>query len=66
MVSIDYQPTNPLRGQGTVGTAPFRYQPSDEQSGAPASSRNVTRRRRPIYISPKKSASFSRTRSGWN
>jgi hypothetical protein len=31
MVSMDYQPTNPLRGQGTVGTAPFRYQPSDEQ-----------------------------------
>jgi len=31
MVSLDYQPTNLLRGQGTVGTAPFRYQPSDEQ-----------------------------------
>jgi len=31
MVSMDYQPTNPFRGQGTVGTAPFRYQPSDEQ-----------------------------------
>ena len=30
MVSINYQPTNPLRGQGTVGTAPFRYQASDE------------------------------------
>ena len=31
MVSMDYQPTNPLRGQGTVGTVPFRYQPSDEE-----------------------------------
>jgi hypothetical protein len=31
MVSINYQPTNSLSGQGTVGTAPFRYQPSDEQ-----------------------------------
>jgi hypothetical protein len=30
MVSLDYQPNNPLRGQGTVGTAPFRYQASDE------------------------------------
>ena len=30
MLSVDYQPTNPLKGQGTVGTAPFRYQPSDE------------------------------------
>ena len=30
MVSIDYQPTNPLRGQGTIGTAPFRYQAADE------------------------------------
>ena len=25
MVSLDYQPSNPLRGQGTVGIAPFRY-----------------------------------------
>ena len=31
MASLDYQPTNPLKGQGTVGTAPFRYQASDEQ-----------------------------------
>jgi hypothetical protein len=31
MVSLDYQPSNPLRGQGTVGIATFRYQPSDEQ-----------------------------------
>lgn len=30
MVSLDYQPSNPLRGQGTVGIATFRYQPSDE------------------------------------
>ena len=31
IVSLDYQPSNPLRGQGTVGTAPFRYKPSDEK-----------------------------------
>ena len=31
MASLDYQPTNPLKGEGTVGTAPFRYQASDEQ-----------------------------------
>jgi hypothetical protein len=31
IVSMDYQPTNPFRGQGTVGTAPFRFQASDEQ-----------------------------------
>ncbi len=30
MISLKYQPTNPLRGHGTVGTTPFRYQPSDE------------------------------------
>lgn len=35
MVSMDYQPTNPLRGQGTVGTAPFRYQAFDEQRVRP-------------------------------
>jgi len=35
IVSLDYQPGNPLRGQGTVGTAPFRYQPSDEKHVRP-------------------------------
>jgi hypothetical protein len=30
VVSLDYQPTNQLRGQGTVGVASFRYQASDE------------------------------------
>lgn len=30
MIALEYQPTNPLRGHGTVGTAPFRYQPSEE------------------------------------
>ena len=35
MVSLDYQPTNPLRGQGTIGTAPFRYQAADERRVRP-------------------------------
>lgn len=30
MVSLNYQPTNPLKGQGPVGIAPFRYQAFDE------------------------------------
>jgi hypothetical protein len=32
---MTYQPTNSLKGQGTVGTAPFRYRPSDEQRVRP-------------------------------
>lgn len=35
IVSMEYQPTNPLKGQGTVGTAPFHYQPSDEHRVRP-------------------------------
>ena len=35
IVSIDYQPSNPLKGEGTLGTAPFRYQPSDEHRVRP-------------------------------
>jgi len=35
MVSLDYQPSNPLRGQGTVGTAPFRYQAADQDRVRP-------------------------------
>jgi len=35
LVSVDYQPTNPLKGHGTVGTAPFRYQATDEHRVRP-------------------------------
>lgn len=35
MVSLDYQANNPLRGQGAVGTALFRYQASDEHRVRP-------------------------------
>jgi len=35
MVSMTYQPTNPLTGQGAVGTAPFRYLPADEHRVRP-------------------------------
>jgi hypothetical protein len=35
MVSIDCQPTNPLKRQGTVGTATFRYHAFDEHRARP-------------------------------
>src|SRR5262245_10019565 len=35
IVSMEYQPTNSLKGQGTVGTAPFLYRPSDEHRARP-------------------------------
>jgi hypothetical protein len=35
IVSMEYQPTNSLKGQGPVGTRPFRYQPSEEQHVRP-------------------------------
>jgi len=35
MLGLDYQPSNPLRGEGAVGTAPFRYQASEEHRVRP-------------------------------
>jgi len=35
IVSLKYEPTNPLKGQGFVGAVPFRYQPSDEHRVRP-------------------------------
>ncbi|MDF0673630.1 MAG: hypothetical protein P0120_04715 [Nitrospira sp.] len=35
IVSLKYEPTNPLKGQGSVGAVPFRYQPSDEHRVSP-------------------------------
>ncbi len=35
IVSLDYQPSNPLRGQGTVGIAPFRYLAADQDRVRP-------------------------------
>ncbi len=35
IISLKYEPTNPLKGQGSVGAAPFRYQPSVEHRVRP-------------------------------
>ena len=35
IASLKYQPTNRLKGQVTVDTAPFHYQPSDENRVRP-------------------------------
>ncbi len=59
MVSIDYQPTNPLRGQGTVGTAPFRYQPSDEQLVRPRQVETYPSAKTDLYLTREIGVFFS-------
>ncbi len=50
IVSLDYQPANPLKGQGTVGTAPFRYQPSDEHRVRPRQVETDPASRNKLYL----------------
>jgi hypothetical protein len=59
MVSLDYQPTNLLRGQGTVGTAPFRYQPSDEQLVRPRQVETNPSARTDLFLSQEIGTFFS-------
>ena len=59
MLSIDYQPTNPLRGQGTVGTAPFRYQASDEQLVRPRQVETNQSEKTDLYLAQEIGVFFS-------
>ena len=50
IVSMTYQPTNPLKGQGSVGAAPFRYQPSDEHRVRPRQVETVPASKSKLYL----------------
>jgi len=59
MVSLDYQPSNPLRGQGTVGTAQFRYQASDEHRVRPRQVETDPLAKTDLFLSQEIGAFFS-------
>jgi len=59
MVSLDYQPSNPLRGQGTVGTAPFRYQASDEHRVRPRQVETIPSAKTDLFLSQEIGVFFS-------
>jgi hypothetical protein len=59
MVSLDYQPSNPLRGQGTVGTAQFRYPASDEHRVRPRQVETDPLAKTDLFLSQEIGAFFS-------
>jgi len=59
MVSLDYQPSNPLRGEGTVGTAPFRYQASDEHRVRPRQVESNPSSKTELFLTKEIGAFFS-------
>ena len=59
IVSLDYQPSNPLRGQGTVGTTQFRYQPSDENRVRPHQVETDPLAKTDLFLSQEIGAFFS-------
>lgn len=59
MVSLDYQPTNSLRGQGTVGILPFRYQASDEHRVRPRQVETDPSAKTDVFLSQEIGAFFS-------
>jgi hypothetical protein len=59
MVSLDYQPSNPLKGQGTVGIATFRYQPSDEHRVRPRQVETDPSAKTDLFLSQEIGAFFS-------
>jgi len=59
MVSLDYQPTNPLSGQGIVGTTPFRYQASDERRVRPRQVETTLSAKTDLFLSQEIGVFFS-------
>ena len=59
MVSLDYQPSNPLRGEGSVGTAPFRYQASDEHRVRPRQVESNPSSKTELFLTKEIGAFFS-------
>ena len=59
MVSLDYQANNPLKGQGTVGTVPFRYQASDEHRVRPRQVETDPLAKTDLFLSQEIGAFFS-------
>lgn len=50
VVSMEYRPTNSLKGQGTVGTAPFRYQPADDHRVRPRQVETAPASKNKLYL----------------
>jgi len=59
MVSLDYQPSNPLRGEGAVGTAAFRYQASDEHRVRPRQVESNPSSKTELFLTKEIGAFFS-------
>jgi hypothetical protein len=59
MVSLEYQPSNPLRGEGAVGTAPFRYQASDEHRVRPRQVENNPSAKSELFLTKEIGVFFS-------
>ena len=60
VLSLDYQATNSIRGQGTVHVAGFHYQPADEQRVRPHEVETPTRSEGKIFLSDTIGTVFSK------
>ena len=60
VLSIDYQATNSIRGQGTAQVASFQYQPADEQRVRPHEVETPEKSEARLFLSETVAAAFSR------
>lgn len=60
VLSLDYQATNSIRGQGTVHVVGFHYQPADEQRVRPREVETPTRSEGKIFLSETIGTVFSK------
>ena len=59
MVAIDYEPTNPLKGQGTVTVLPFRYEAAESNRVRPREVETNRAARTELYLSQEIGAFFT-------
>jgi hypothetical protein len=60
VLSIDYQATNSIRGQGTVHVASVQYQPADEQRVRPHEVETPEKSEARLFLSETVATAFSR------
>jgi hypothetical protein len=59
MVSVDYEPTNPLKGQGTVIVTPFRYEAVEDHRVRPRQVETNPAAKTELYLTQEISSFFT-------
>ncbi len=64
MVTIDYEPANPWKGQGTLTVSPFRYEPAEARQVRPRQVESHKNARSELFLSQEIGSFFTEALKG--